>query len=68
MAQMTRTDLEIRSPNRAPTSRTSAVVHPAWERLMQYCADLGYGEIEKLRIQDGMPVMADIVREKVKFT
>jgi hypothetical protein len=43
-------------------------VHPAWARLMEYCADLGHGEIEKLKIQDGVPVIADVVREKVKFT
>lgn len=43
-------------------------VHPAWARLMEFCADLGHGEIEKLKIQDGVPVIADVVREKVKFT
>ena len=53
--------------------RTSGVrvrgeLHPAWARLMQFCAELGHGEIEKLKIQDGVPVIADVVREKVKFT
>lgn len=47
---------------------TSAGAHPAWLRLIRYCADLGHGEIEKLKIQDGVPVIADVVREKVKFT
>jgi hypothetical protein len=53
-----------------PTSATRAKVdmHPAWLRLMCYCAELGHGEIEKLKIQDGVPVIADVVREKVKFT
>jgi hypothetical protein len=37
-------------------------------RLMRYCAELGHGEIEKLKIQDGVPVIADVVRQKVKFT
>jgi hypothetical protein len=52
------------------TSETQAKLdlHPAWIRLMRYCAELGHGEIDKLRIQDGLPVMADIVWEKVKFT
>ncbi len=48
-------------------ARPSADVHPAWARLMRYCEELGHGEIEKLKIQDGVPVIADIVREKVKF-
>lgn len=55
-------------PRRATEVRTSAPVHPAWQRLMQYCAELGHGEIENLKIQNGLPVIADVVREKVKFT
>jgi len=39
-----------------------------WARLMRFCQELGHGEIEKLKIQDGIPVIADVVREKVKFT
>ena len=44
------------------------LISEEWERLIRFCQQLGYGEIEKLRIQDGVPVIADIVREKVKFT
>ena len=39
-----------------------------WARLIWFCQQLGHGEIEKLKIQDGVPVIADVVREKVKFT
>ena len=39
-----------------------------WARLIRFCEQLGHGEIEKLKIQDGVPVIADLVREKVKFT
>lgn len=39
-----------------------------WIRLIRFCQELGHGEIEKLKIQDGMPVIADVVREKIKFT
>lgn len=39
-----------------------------WARLIRFCQQLGHGEIEKLKIQDGVPVIADLVREKVKFT
>jgi len=39
-----------------------------WARLIRFCQELGHGEIEKLKIQDGVPVIADFVREKVKFT
>jgi hypothetical protein len=54
--------------HRTSGARANEDVHPAWLRLMRYCAELGHGEIEKLKIQNGLPVIADVVREKVKFT
>ena len=65
MAVMPRSSLDLE--DRVSGARVGGV-HPAWQRLMQYCAELGHGEIEKLKIQDGVPVIADVVREKVKFT
>lgn len=44
------------------------MISEEWARLIQFCQKLGHGEIEKLKIQDGVPVIADVVREKVKFT
>jgi hypothetical protein len=67
MAEMGRTNLQPTLLHRTSTARATPNVHPAWARLMQYCAELGHGEIEKLKIQDGVPVIADVVREKVKF-
>jgi hypothetical protein len=55
-------------PSRAPEARGSADVHPAWQRLMRYCAELGHGEIEKLKIQDGLPMGAEVTTKKVKFS
>jgi hypothetical protein len=43
-------------------------LHPSWHAFIRYCADLRHGEIELLKIQDGLPVLAEVVREKVKFT
>jgi hypothetical protein len=43
-------------------------VHPAWCSFIRYCESLKYGEIERLKIQDGIPVMAEVVRSKVRFT
>ena len=42
-------------------------IHPAWLALIRYCRELGHGELERLCIQDGIPVMAEHVRQKVKF-
>ncbi len=44
------------------------LISKEWARLIEFCQELGHGEIEKLKIQDGVPVIADVVREKVKFT
>jgi len=44
------------------------LISEEWARLIKFCQQLGHGEIEKLKIQDGVPVIADVVREKVKFT
>jgi hypothetical protein len=44
------------------------VLHPAWRAFARFCAELGYGEIEHLSIQDGLPVLAEVVKKKIKFT
>jgi len=44
------------------------LISEEWARLIRFCQQLGHGEIERLKIQDGVPVIADVVREKVKFT
>ena len=43
-------------------------LHPSWQRLIDYCMHLGHGEIEKLKIQDGLPMAAEITTRKVKFS
>lgn len=68
MAEMVGPNLEEMLKRPKSGTRPSADVHPAWLRLIRYCAALGHGEIDKLKIQDGVPVIADVVREKVKFT
>jgi hypothetical protein len=42
--------------------------HPAWRAFMRYCAELKHGEIERLVIQDGLPVLAELTTRKVKFS
>ena len=42
--------------------------HPAWRAFIRYCAELGHGEIEKVKIQEGLPVMAEVTRQKIRFT
>jgi len=53
---------------RVSQAGTGNVIHPAWLRLIRYCSDLGHGEIEKLKIQDGLPMAAEVTTKKVKFS
>jgi hypothetical protein len=45
-----------------------AKLHPAWAAFIQYCERLSHGEIERLKIQDGLPVLAEVTTQKVKFS
>lgn len=57
-----------RAKRRARTDEEDLPVHPSWLRLIRYCAELGHGEIEKLRIQDGLPMGAEVTTKKVRFS
>ncbi len=35
--------------------------------FMRFCTDLKFGEIERLSIQNGLPVLAETTKKKVKF-
>lgn len=45
-----------------------ASLHPAWIEFMRFCQQMRHGEIDQLRIQDGLPMLAETVRQKVKFS
>lgn len=42
-------------------------LHPAWSALIRYCTELQFGELEKVKIQDGLPMMVEVTTRKVKF-
>ena len=54
-------------PTQIGISRVRAELSPAWREFIRFCGDLRHGEIERLIIQDGLPVMAEMTRKKVKF-
>jgi hypothetical protein len=68
MAEMAKPNLNTMTPAGVQHNRASASIHPAWIRLMRYCAELGHGEIEKLKIQDGLPMAAEVTTRKVRFS
>ena len=42
-------------------------LHPAWKDFIGYCQELQFGEVEKLKIQNGVPMMAEVTTRKIKF-
>lgn len=42
-------------------------MHPAWLEFVRFCEKLQHGDIERLRIQDGLPVLAELTTKKVRF-
>ena len=68
MADMAEMNLNSVLARRGSETLTSNHVHPSWLRLMRYCAELGHGEIEKLKIQDGLPMAAEVTTKKIKFS
>lgn len=68
MSEMARPNPEVRLGRSEPVDRTRTSVHPSWHRLIRYCAELGHGEIEKLKIQDGLPMAAEVTTRKIKFS
>jgi hypothetical protein len=46
----------------------ASALHPAWLAFVRYCQQMGHGEIERLKIQDGIPVLVEVSRQKIKFS
>jgi hypothetical protein len=61
-------DREIPAPGRVEKTNGTDGLHPAWRTFIRYCLQLQHGEIERLCIQDGLPVLAESTTKKVKFT
>lgn len=43
-------------------------VRPCRYYFIKYCENLKYGEIDKLKIQDGLSLLAEEIKKKVKFS
>ena len=50
-----------------PDGNSSQALHPSWISFIRHCRELGFGEISQLKIQDGLPVMAEETTKKMKF-
>jgi len=48
-------------------AKIEAELHPAWQSIIRFCREMGYGEIACLKIHDGVPVSADVVTRKIRW-
>lgn len=60
--------LESRNSVAKETRCETESLHPAWIAFVRYCQQMGHGEIERLKIQDGIPVLVEVSRQKIKFS
>ena len=42
-------------------------IHPIWYTFIKYCESVKFGEIENLKIQDGLPMVAEGIKKKILF-
>jgi len=56
-----------REPGKKAETSKLIYVHPLWHSFIKYCETLEYGEIDKLKIHDGLPVSAEKALKKTKF-
>ena len=52
---------------RVEDQQAQAELHPAWQAVIRFCREMGYGEIACLRIHDGLPISADVVTKKIRW-
>ncbi|HUA58904.1 MAG TPA: hypothetical protein VML19_09135 [Verrucomicrobiae bacterium] len=64
---MIKTASNVRLPSESAADEREPM-HPSWVAFIRFCRQLGHGEIEKLKIQDGLPLTAETIRSKTKFT
>ena len=46
----------------------SVYLHGNWCDFITLCEKMGFGEIENLKIQDGLPMVAEVVKKKINFS
>lgn len=54
-------------PPALPGAAPEAALNAAWLGFVRFCQELRHGEIERLKIQDGLPVLAEVTKKKIKF-
>jgi PII-like signaling protein len=50
----------------ASGQRAGATVYPAWTAFIRLCQQIEFGELERVKLQDGLPVSVEVVKKRIK--
>ena len=59
---------EIQKHEEKLNTLRSVYVHANWFHFITLCEKLDFGEIENLKIQNGLPVVAEVVKKNINFS
>ncbi len=59
---------EVKKSDEKISNFRNVYLHANWYDFMSLCEKIGFGEIENLKIQDGLPVVAEVVKKKINFS
>ena len=59
---------ETKKSNGMPENYKTVYLHANWRNFVALCEKMDFGEIEHLKIQDGLPMVAEIVKKKFNFS
>lgn len=59
---------EVKKSEEKFSSFRSVHLHANWCDFITLCEKLGFGEIGNLKIQDGLPMVAEVVKKKINFS
>jgi hypothetical protein len=50
----------------ASCQHASTALHPAWAAFIRLCQEIEFGELERVKLQNGLPVSVEVVKRKIK--
>ncbi len=59
---------EVKKSEEKLSNFRSVYLHANWCDFITLCEKMGFGEIENLKIQDGLPMVAEVVKKKINFS
>ena len=59
---------EVKKSEEKLSNFKSVYLHANWRDFITLCEKLGFGEISNIKIQNGLPMVAEVVKKKISFS